>query len=170
MNDIIKRAQQGDNQAFAQLIQLHMQDMYKTAWAYLRNDEDAADAISDTILTCYEKLHTLRHPRYFKTWLTRILINKCKDFLKKRSQNLPAFPDSEQAYEETGFYNCEWKEMLACLDEKYREVLILYYGQSMSIKEISSLLCLNENTVMTRLSRARQKLRKEYEGVKIYGR
>ena len=100
MNDIIKKAQHGDKQAFSQLVHLHMQTMYKTAWAYLGNDEDAADVIQETILACYEKLDTLRHPRYFKTWLTRILINKCKDFLKLRSRQTLTEIFSEPSYEE----------------------------------------------------------------------
>lgn len=170
MKNLIKKAQQGDKQAFSQLMQQHMQAMYKTAWAYLGNDEDAADVIQETILVCYEKLGTLRHPRYFKTWLTRILINKCKDFLKNRSRQTPTEIFAEPSYEENGFCDCEWKEILSCLDEKYRSVLVLYYGQDMRIKEIAALLDINENTVMTRLSRARQKLRQEYEGGVIYGR
>ena len=60
--------------------------------------------------------------------------------------------------------------MLSCLDEKYRIVLALYYGQRMNVKEIAALLDLKENTVMTRLARAREKLRREYEGGIIYGR
>lgn len=170
MNDIIKKAQHGDKQAFSQLVQLHMQTMYKTAWAYLGNDEDTADVIQETILACYEKLGTLRHPRYFKTWLTRILINKCKDFLRVRSRQTLTEIFSEPSYEEKGFHECEWKEVLSCLDEKYRTILTLYYGQNMSIKEIAALLDLKENTVMTRLARAREKLRQEYEGGVIYGR
>ncbi len=170
MNDIIKKAQHGDKQAFSQLVHLHMQTMYKTAWAYLGNDEDAADVIQETILACYEKLDTLRHPRYFKTWLTRILINKCKDFLKLRSRQTLTEIFSEPSYEENGFHECEWKEVLSCLDEKYRIVLALYYGQRMNVKEIAALLDLKENTVMTRLARAREKLRREYEGGIIYGR
>lgn len=64
-------------------MQLYMKDMYRTAIAILMNDADAADAIQDTILSCWEKLDTLREPRYFKTWLTRILIHKCYDIKKQ---------------------------------------------------------------------------------------
>ena len=81
MDTLIRKAKRQDADAFCQLMELHMQSMYKVAKAYLKNDEDVADAIQDTILTCYEKLQTLRQNRYFKTWMTRILINKCKDIL-----------------------------------------------------------------------------------------
>ena len=80
---MIKKARKGDGEAFTRLMQAHMQDMYKTAWAILRNDEDAADAVSDTILACWEKLYQLKQDRYFKTWMIRILINNCNAILQK---------------------------------------------------------------------------------------
>lgn len=62
----------------------NVQSMYKIAAAYLKNDEDVADAIQDTILSCYENLKSLKQNRYFKTWMIRILINKCKDMIQKK--------------------------------------------------------------------------------------
>ena len=56
MNNLIERAKQRDAEAFTQLMQSQMQNMYKTARALLSNEEDAADAISETILVCWEKL------------------------------------------------------------------------------------------------------------------
>ena len=86
MDKLVKKARQGDPDAFTELMQSQMQNMYKTARAILYNDEDAADAISETILTCWEKLHQLKNPAFFRTWMTRILINKCKDIIKKQSR------------------------------------------------------------------------------------
>ena len=59
-----------------------MQNMYKVARSILLRDEDVADAISDTILVCWEKIDTLKKNRFFRTWMTRILINKCNDILR----------------------------------------------------------------------------------------
>ena len=73
-----------NNDAFCRLMDEHLQCMYKMASAYLKNDEDVADAIQDTILSCYENLRSLKQNRYFKTWMLRILINKCKDILKQK--------------------------------------------------------------------------------------
>ena len=56
--------------------------MYSTAKSILYSDQDCADAIQETILTCWEKIDTLQKNRYFKTWMVRILINKCKDILR----------------------------------------------------------------------------------------
>lgn len=163
MEILVKKAKRGDADAFAQLIRINRQSMYKIAWAYLRNEEDVADVMQETILTCYEKLGTLQKSSYFKTWLTRILINQCKDMLKKRRNVNLDETEAEIAYEETGFEDCEWKEVLLKLEEKYRVIVLLYYGQGMTIREISGLLELNQNTVTTRLARAREKLRREYE-------
>lgn len=86
MNEIlIRKAKKGDKDAFCRLIDENVQSMYKVAAAYLKNDEDVADAIQDTILSCYENLKSLKQNRYFKTWMIRILINKCKDMIQKKS-------------------------------------------------------------------------------------
>ena len=89
MDSLIKRAQRRDADAFTELMQSQMQNMYKTAWAMLRNDEDAADAISDTILVCWEKLEQLKQAEFFRTWMTRILINQCNDILRQRKKVYP---------------------------------------------------------------------------------
>ena len=85
MEELIKKARQHDADAFTELMMSQMQTMYKTARAILSNEEDAADAISDTILACWEKRGQLRENKYFRTWLTKILVNKCKDIIRKKS-------------------------------------------------------------------------------------
>ncbi len=85
MNEVlIRKAKKGDKDAFCRLMDENVQSMYKIAAAYLKNDEDVADAIQDTILSCYENLKSLKQNRYFKTWMIRILINKCKDMIQKK--------------------------------------------------------------------------------------
>ena len=81
---LVKRAKRKDADAFTELMESQMQNMYKAARSVLCNDEDIADAISDTILVCWEKFSQLKEDRYFRTWMTRILLNKCTDILRKR--------------------------------------------------------------------------------------
>lgn len=81
MDNLITKAKMRDADAFTSLMQSQMQNMYKTARAILDNDEDAADAISETILNCWEKIGQLKQDHYFRTWLTRILINNCKEYI-----------------------------------------------------------------------------------------
>lgn len=77
MNELVNQAKKGDPDAFTELMRSQMQNMYKAARAILNRDEDVADAISDTILACWEHLGSLKQAGYFRTWMTRILINKC---------------------------------------------------------------------------------------------
>lgn len=163
MEKLIQRAKEKDADAFAELMQRQMQSMYKTAWAMVGNDEDVADAIQETILTCYEKIGQLKTNAYFHTWMIRILINKCNDLLRKRSrvqltEEPVEIPVMERAYE-----NAEWKEVLMALDEKYRVVVLLYYIEGMSTADIGKILRLSESAVRSRLSRARKMLGEEME-------
>lgn len=81
MTDLIKKAIYGDADAFLELMDVNSLAMYKVAKGILGNDDDVADAVQNTILTCFEKLNTLKKPRYFKTWMIRILINECNKIL-----------------------------------------------------------------------------------------
>lgn len=163
MNQLIKKAMKGNTDAFTELMEMNMQSMYKTAWVYLKNDMDIADAIQDTILACYENMDTLRNPKYFKTWMTRVLINKCNDIIRKRQY----FEDIEvvtiEGEFDQQFERCEWKELLNSLEEKYSIVILMHYYDGLSAKEIGKVLGLNTNTVLTRLRRGRQQLRKALE-------
>lgn len=158
VDTLIRRAKKKDSEAFCQLMDLHMQSMYKIAIAYLKNEEDAADAIQDTILTCYEKLQTLKQNRYFKTWLTRILINKCKDILSQNKRIWPMENLPETGRTSTEYSHAEWNATLSFLDEKYRIVLLLYYMEGFSVKDISQILEMKEPTVKSRLQRGRRQL------------
>ena len=82
---LVKKAKRQDPDAFTQLMQIHMKEMYRVALSILMNDEDAADAIGDTILACWEKIGSLKETAYVRTWMIRILMNKCYDIRKKIS-------------------------------------------------------------------------------------
>ena len=162
MEKLVQKAILGDTDAFLELMEKNSLSMYKVARGILGNDDDAADAIQDTILSCFEKIHTLQKPKYFKTWMIRILINECNQFLRhyKKVQmpgEIPEAPRQDQSLAEF-----EFKEMLNLVDEKYRIILILYYVEEYKISEIADILEMNENTVKTRMARAREELRAAY--------
>lgn len=162
MTDLVKRSIAGDADAFLELMEKNSLAMYKVARGILNNDEDAADAIQDTILICFEKMHTLKKPEYFKTWMIRILINECNKIHRHyknllADEKLPELPGADMSIAEF-----EFKEMLHMLDEDDREILILYYVEGFRITDIASILNMNENTVKTRLARARVRLKNEY--------
>lgn len=158
MDDLVKRAQRGDADAFTELMQSQMQNMYKIARAMLRDDEDAADAISDTILICWEKMGQLKKTEFFKTWMTRILINQCNDILRQRKKVYPVEEVEEVPAKLEEYDNVEWMETMKCLDEKYRLVMILYYVNGLNTEEIGSVLHIPASTVRTRLARGRSQI------------
>lgn len=163
MTELVRRASQGDTAAFVALMEAQKQSFYKIARSFLCRDEDVADAVQETVLTCFEKLGQLRQPDYFRTWATRILINVCRDMLRARRRVMPVETVPERAEPDPGQANAEFLALLDSIDEKYRTVLLLYYGEGFSVREISTLLSLKEETVKTRLKRGRGAVRLAYE-------
>lgn len=161
MEKLIKEAKAGNPDAFTRLMKSQMQNMYKTAGAILINDEDIADAVSETILACWENMHSLKEDRFFKTWMTRILVNKCNDIIRKKQYYLD-YDMPEEPYNDTGFENAEWKEALSTISEKYRLVMVLYYIEGFSTGDISGILDIPEGTVRSRLARGREQLAGAY--------
>ena len=76
---LIEEAKNKNPDAFDQLMRTQLQRMYRIAIYMVQNEEDAADAIQETVLKCWQKMGQLKNDEYFQTWLTRILINQCKD-------------------------------------------------------------------------------------------
>ena len=136
MEKLVWKARKGDSAAFIELIKCCEQSMYKTAWVYLKNDQDVADAIQETILTCFEKIHTLRESKYFKTWMIRILINHCNKILKKQN-DFYELENVEQGSCDNEMKTFEWQEVLLSLEESSRIIVQLYYYEELSIKEIA---------------------------------
>ncbi|MGL5675807.1 MAG: RNA polymerase sigma factor [Cellulosilyticaceae bacterium] len=159
MELLIRKAIKGDQDAFIKLMELNEVAMYKTAKAILANEEDIGDAMQETILAAYKHIDTLKKTAYFKTWLTRILINKCKDIIKA-NQKLVLVEDYDNT--ETCDPPSSQVELNACLESLPKEqqlILHLYYYQGFNTREISELLQENENTVKSRLSRSRQRFK-----------
>lgn len=162
MNLLIRKARKHDKAAFQELMEQQGKGMYKVAKAILKNDDDVADAMQETALTCWEKIDTLKADKYFQTWLTRILINNCNAIYRQRMKMVSEEVVSEAWFQEDGYANAEWESFLNCLDEKYRTVVILYYVQGFKAREIAEILQVNENTVRGRLATARKKLEDQY--------
>lgn len=111
-NKLVLRAKQHDKEAFSELMRQQKSSMYKVAKAILKNEEDIADAMQDTILDCWEKIHTLRKPEYFKTWLIRILINNSNAIYNQRSKMVLDNDILIGEAVEDSFDNIEWQEMM----------------------------------------------------------
>ena len=165
MNLLIRNARKHDKAAFQQLMEQEGKSMYKVAKAILKNDEDVADAMQETVLTCWEKIDTLKKDHYFRTWLIRILINHCNAIYRQRTRMIPEETIQETWFQETGYADVEWKSFLNGLEEKYRIPVFLYYSQQFSTEQIGKILKLPQGTVKSRLYKARKLLKKELEVV-----
>lgn len=128
---LVLQAKKHDKEAFVKLVENYQVSMYKTAIAILQNDEDAADAIQETILICWEKIGSLRNAKYFKTWMTRILIHRCYAIYNENKRTVTAdnFPDVMDCSDKYG--EIEWQEMLGFLNEKQRLLWNFITGSSL---------------------------------------
>ena len=168
---LVKKAKKGDGEAFVSLVKQYEDVLYRTASRLLNNDEDVADAMQDTIISAYEKLHTLKNDEYFNTWICKILINKCNSLLNK-NKNVSVIDENLLIQKrDDEFQKIELEDALNSLNEVYRLALILYYIVGLNVKEISEFLKEPEGTIKSRLSRAKSILRNNYyknEGVMVY--
>jgi RNA polymerase sigma-70 factor (ECF subfamily) len=160
VNDV-KLAQKGNKDAFVRLITAAEKSMYRVARAILKSDNECADAIQESILKAYKSMGGLREPQYFKTWLTKILINECNRILKNNRKIIPIEEYMDQAYTLDAYEKIEIQEAVSSLDDEFRVVVILFYFEDMTIKDIAQMLEIPEGTVKSRLSRARERLSKQ---------
>ena len=158
----IKLAQKGDDNAFYELISERKEHLYKTAFAYVKNKEDALDIVSDTVYKAYISIKNLKEPSFFNTWLTRILINTSLDSINKSSRTVALREnvssdiviianDDEQII--------DLKVAVDKLPGKYKTIVILKYFQDMTLMEIAKTLQCPLGTVKTNLHKALGELR-----------
>lgn len=157
--ETIKKAKQGDADKIGQIILENMQALYRVAFGILKNDDEIYDAISATTVKVFENIHTLKKEEYVKTWITRILINECYKICNKNKKiiYLENVQQKNLVHNDT-HEELEFKNLIRNLNDELKEIVILYYFEDFSIKEISKIIKIPEGTVKTRLSRARKKL------------
>ncbi|HJD47422.1 MAG TPA: sigma-70 family RNA polymerase sigma factor, partial [Candidatus Mediterraneibacter norfolkensis] len=136
---LVKRAIRGNPDAYGQLIAGQQEYLYKMAFLYMKNKEDALDLVGSTVLKGYQNIHRLKNPEWFRTWLTRILINLARDELKKAVHHsditelqVPEEPSGVSAEEK-----CDLDSAIRKLPDKYRTPLVLKYYSGLSIREIA---------------------------------
>lgn len=135
--------------------------MYHVAKTLLYNDADCADALQETIVKAFSKIHTLKSDAFAKTWLTRILINECYSIMRREKKivSLEAY-NRDETGEETKDYS-DLYEAISHLPEETRLSVTLHYMEGYSIKEIAKLQDTTESAVKNRLLRARAQIKSE---------
>ncbi|WP_242261840.1 sigma-70 family RNA polymerase sigma factor [Bacillus cereus group sp. BfR-BA-01453] len=150
------------------------QEVLQLVYSYANNKEVAEDVTQDIFVKCYKSLHTYKGQSNVKTWLWRIAINQCKDYIKSWYNKKVIVTEAESAYmgvqndsvEQTVIQNAEDRELASAvmnLPIKYREVIYLFYYEELSIKEIATVIEIKENTIKTRLKKAKELLKKGLE-------
>ncbi|MBO0962823.1 sigma-70 family RNA polymerase sigma factor [Neobacillus sp. MM2021_6] len=170
MISLIKRAQKGDDQAFLKLFQQYQDDIYRMAFTYVKNQNDALDVVQETAYRSFKKIDTLKNPEYFKTWLLKIAINSAIELVRKNKKVIELKPQYEEFI---GFEDEDislfvtLQDLLEQLNEDEKSIIILRFHHDYSLKEISDLLNMPLGTTKSVLYRALIKLRKKFKGAQI---
>ncbi len=158
----MRKAQNGDKDAFLRLMDSCQLSMYRTAKAILHNETDVEDAIQEAVYRAFYKIHTIKQPRFFKTWLTRVVINCCYDQLRHAQGLVPLEVIPEEGREDDNDTPMDVRAALASLAENDRLILTLFYLNDLPVKEIAKLLSITEGAAKMRLSHGRKKFREAY--------
>ncbi|AWX57616.1 RNA polymerase subunit sigma-24 [Brevibacillus brevis] len=162
----IQLAQDGNVEAFARVIQMYERTLYGLARTYIGRDEDCADVVQDTMMKAFRAIRTLREPAYFKTWMIQILINECRQWLRKKKRSRTVELSSLQIEEiaiQAPYEAIELTEAVWKLEQELRIVVWLHYYEDLPIKKVAMRVGVPEGTVKSRLHRARVLLAEELE-------
>jgi RNA polymerase sigma-70 factor (ECF subfamily) len=172
---LVRSAQQGDGEAYAELVRRHQRRVFSVAASILRRHEDAEDVAQQVFLKAYVSLPRFDRRSALSTWLYKIAVNECWDHLRRRRsrpQLLEADLTEPQAHAlenvstdvagagpaEHAAQKQQVEHLLAQLGEQDRQMLLLKEVEGFSVKEVSEILGVNVNTVKVRLFRARARL------------
>ena len=151
------------------LMRTYGNDVLRMAYSYVKDYDTAEDIFQEVFIKVNANLTEFRGESSVKTWILRITVNACKDYLKSAySRRVTMFSEDEEAQIPTEDTTAEIerkqdgeqiRKALLLLPEKYREVLVCLYFEERSVAETEKVLGLSEGTVKSRLSRARDKFR-----------
>ena len=140
--------------------------MYRIAYSYVRNEDDALDIVQDSAYKAMKYADSVKNKHYIETWLCRIVINCAIDFIRKNKKEI--LSDIPQDFDKTGttdiYSDFDTLEALQVLNETERAIIILRFFEDKKIDDIATILDLNVNTTKTLLYRSLKKLKIELEG------
>lgn len=151
-----------DKTSFTAAVERYQDTVYRVALHVLASPQDADDAVQEVFLRLYTAQKSFQSEEHLRRWLLRVTVNYCRDVLRspwrKRRTSLDKLPPQPvfQKPEQEALY-----QSVMTLPENYRIVLVLFYYEELSVREIGALLNLETSAVTTRLSRARAKLKEQ---------
>ncbi|ADU29226.1 RNA polymerase sigma factor [Evansella cellulosilytica] len=173
MNRLVTKAQKGDDKAFLKLFQKYEQDIYRMAYVYVKNKDDALDVVQEVAYRSFTKIETLKNPQYFKTWLMKITINCSVSCIRKNKKVVHLKREYEEfipSESEDISLSISLKQLLDYLNEEEKSIIILRFYKEYTLKEIGEVLNIPLGTVKTLLYRSLEKLRKKASGGGICGK
>ena len=156
--DVTKEALSSER-GFSEAVMQNERLLFSVSYSVLRNREQCSDAVQSAVLKAWKRVGSLRDPAKFRSWLVKILLNECRS-MKRRPEQLPLTEDLPyvQADRDT---RLDVRRAVMALDEKHRVPIVLYYFEDMPVEQIAASLGVPKGTVLSRLARARDCLRKE---------
>ena len=165
---LVKRAKKGDSEAFQMLIREEKEKMYRMAYMYMRNEDDALEVFQESLYKALNSIDTLKNNSYFSTWLMRILINTAIATLKKKQKIVSMENEIIDQMESVVHIQIEEQlDLLQAMDEieeKYKTVLLLRFYQDYTVKQIAVFLDCPEGTVKTNIRRGLDILKTKLKG------
>ncbi|WP_338030730.1 sigma-70 family RNA polymerase sigma factor [Cytobacillus citreus] len=166
----MKKAQKGNDKAFLKIFQQYEEDIYRMAFLYVKNQVDALDVVQEVAYQSFKKIHTLKKPEYFKTWLMKITINCAVNIVKKNIKVIQLIPEFEEFVgldDEDIPLSLTLQNLIDTLQEDEKSIVLLRFYQNFTFKEISEVLEIPLGTAKSVLYRALDKLRKEFKEADI---
>lgn len=155
-NISIKEIKSGDIEVLCNWIMERKNKLYKICWSYLYNHDDVEDILQNSMIKAYENIKSLRKLEKFETWFISILINECKQSLKKKKREV-LYEDVEVPGVYFDDYN--FFQEINSIDEIFKEVIVLKYISGYSQEEISKILDIPIGTVKSRIYRGLKALK-----------
>ncbi len=170
IENLVKKAKAGDQEALVKLIMLERDAYYKLALVFLKNQEDALDALEDMIVILYEKIHGLKNDKAFYSWSKTILVNCCRRQIKNKKRVIPLSQINAEAQGEDKDFISQREDFIILqrymenLSQKHQEVLKLRYFLDLEYEAIAELLKIPLGTVKSRINAGLKRLKKSYGG------
>ncbi|MGL5677336.1 MAG: RNA polymerase sigma factor [Cellulosilyticaceae bacterium] len=178
--DLVKEVQEGNMKAFEQLFENYKGSALKTIYLLTNNKSMSEDILQEVFVLCYLNIKSLRNPSYFKTWFFKILTHTTWTYMKKEgklilTEDMSIYTEAHTStvWQEDIRANemkSELYEQIERLEVKLKVVVILYYYNDFSIREIAKTMGCLEGTVKSRLYRARKQLEENLRQVPMYNR
>ena len=160
------RARNGDAQAFAELVEAHYERIYRTAWRWCGNRDDAEDIAQEVCVKLGQAIAGFDGRSAFSSWAYRITLNAVRDWQRagqRRGRHLDAYagiaPADQQAEQEAALIHGQLWEAVRRLPEKQRDAVLLVYAEELSHAEAADIMGIREATVSFHVHEARKTLR-----------